>query len=256
MPVNYVDFEQARDASGLRMVVVTGVPSPWGEAAKGILHIKQIPWQAIKLDQSNNELAEWSGERTGPVAVYNDEAPRSGWAAILLLAERLAPTPSLLGADAAERALVFGLTHEICGEGGLGWVRRLQGVHSGLNGEPGFPAGVAQYLGSKYGYREEEGAGYTDRIVELLNLLSQRLHAQREAGSEFYVGDFLTAVDVYSATCVALLKPLPAEQCPLPDAIRPGFEAMNEATAAAFDPILLEHRDAIYNKYLELPLTL
>lgn len=37
MPIEYVDFEEAREHGGLRMVVVTGVPSPWGEAAKGIL---------------------------------------------------------------------------------------------------------------------------------------------------------------------------------------------------------------------------
>ena len=128
MPVNYVDFEKARDADGLRMIVVTGVPSPWGEAAKGILHVKQIPWSAVKLDQSSDAMFEWSGERSGPVAFYNDEAPRSGWAEILLLAERLSQTPALLPADPADRALVIGLSHEVCGEGGLGWVRRLQGV--------------------------------------------------------------------------------------------------------------------------------
>jgi hypothetical protein len=41
MPIEFVDLEAARDAAGLRMVVVSGVPSPWGEAAKGILHVKR-----------------------------------------------------------------------------------------------------------------------------------------------------------------------------------------------------------------------
>ena len=36
MPVEFVDFEEARQRDGLRMVVVSGVPSPWGEAAKGL----------------------------------------------------------------------------------------------------------------------------------------------------------------------------------------------------------------------------
>jgi hypothetical protein len=31
------------------MVVVGNVPSPWGEAAKGILHIKGIEWAAVRL---------------------------------------------------------------------------------------------------------------------------------------------------------------------------------------------------------------
>ena len=33
------------------------------------------------------------GQRSGPVAIYDDDKPRAGWAEILLLAERLAPTP-------------------------------------------------------------------------------------------------------------------------------------------------------------------
>jgi hypothetical protein len=38
-----IDIEQARRASGLRIVTLAYVPSPWGEALKGILHIKQLP---------------------------------------------------------------------------------------------------------------------------------------------------------------------------------------------------------------------
>ncbi len=40
MTFPYISVEEARARSGLRMVVVGNVPSPWGEAAKGILHIK------------------------------------------------------------------------------------------------------------------------------------------------------------------------------------------------------------------------
>ena len=126
MTFQYVSVEEAIKRPGLRMVVVGDVPSPWGEAAKGILHIKGIEWVAVRLSYDNEALKEWAGQRSGPVAIYNNERPRSGWAEILLLAERLAPRPSLLPANPAERALVFGLAHEICGEGGLGWSRRLQ----------------------------------------------------------------------------------------------------------------------------------
>ncbi len=256
MPVEYVEFEEARAAKGLRMAVVTGVPSPWGEAAKGILHVKRIPWKAVRLDQGNDEMAAWTGERSGPVAMYEDDAPRPGWAQILLLAERLAPTPPLLPADPIERARVMGLSHEICGENGLGWVRRLQGVHAGLTGEPGFPAGVADYLATKYGYRADDSAGYSRRVSDLLRMLADLLHAQRGEGSPFYVGDTLGAVDLYSATFMALFKLLPPEQCGIAEAMRPGFEQLDEETAKALDPILLEHRDFVYDKFLELPLTL
>src|SRR4051812_42845088 len=132
MTFEYLSVEEARKRGGLRMVVVGGVPSPWGEAAKGILHLKGIPWVAVRLDYQSEALKTWIGQLNGPVALYEEEPPRPGWAEILELAERLAPTPALLPADPAARALVLGLAHEICGEGGLGWSRRLQLIHLGL----------------------------------------------------------------------------------------------------------------------------
>src|SRR6202035_1261206 len=204
MSFEYVSVEEAIKRRGLRMVVVGDVPSPWGEAAKGILHIKGIAWAAVRLAYDSEPLREWAGQRNGPVAIYENERPRSGWAEILLLAERLAPTPSLLPADPAERALVFGLAHEICGEAGLGWSRRLQLVQAGLQNAGGFPERVARYLGKKYGYSPEAGAASGPRVTELVGMLVARLKAQHEAGSRYYVGDSLTAVDIYSATVSAL----------------------------------------------------
>jgi hypothetical protein len=40
MNVERIDIDQARHASGLRIVTLARIPSPWGEALKGILHIK------------------------------------------------------------------------------------------------------------------------------------------------------------------------------------------------------------------------
>src|SRR5262249_3989864 len=160
------------------------------------------------------------------------------WSEILLLAERLAPSPSLLPLDAADRALAFGLGHEICGESGLGWTRRLQMVHGGLNGARGFPERVAKYLAKKYGYSPQAGEGSGARIAQLLAMLAARLHAQRNAGHAYYFGDTLTAVDVYSATAMALFKPLPHEQCAMDPATRAAFEWMDAPTEAALDPIL------------------
>ncbi len=251
-----VSFEEARDRKGLRMVVVSGVPSPWGEAAKGILYVKKVPYVAVRLDAGNRELVEWAGEASGPVAVYDDEAPRGGWAEILLLAERLAPAPALLPGDPAQRADLFGLSHEICGQMGLGWCRRLAGIATSLAGGPGFPKPVAEYLAPKYGYREGIGPEAQRRVLEILALLAGRLQAQRERGSSYYLGDTLTALDIYSAAFMALFRPLPPEHCPMPEPMREAFESLDPETAAALDPILLEHRDRIYQEHLELPLTL
>lgn len=256
MPVEYVAFEDAVKRRGLRMVVVSGVPSPWGEAAKAILHVKRIPWVAVRLDQGNAELAAWTGDRSGPVAIYDDEAPRKGWAEILLLAERLAPAPSLLPADTAERAMVFGWAHEICGEMGLGWCARNLAVHRSLMRGEGFPPAIARYLGSKYGYRPDESGLYQTRVVALLEALTARLRARRDAGERFYFGRELGAVDLYSATFLALFRPLPPEHCPMPDAMRTAFESSDPQIEKALDPILLEHRDFVYERFLELPLSL
>src|SRR5262245_26882669 len=219
MAFRYVTVEEAINASGLRMVVVGQVPSAWGEAAKGIFHIKKIEWLAVRLAYDSDALKEWAGQRSGPVAVYDNEKPRSGWAEILLLAERLAPAPALLPRDPAERALAFGLAHELCGEGGLAWSRRLQLIHAGLQGSGGFVEKVAKYLGGKYGYSPAAGAAARARVAELLGLLAARLKAQQRTGSPYYLGNSVTAVDVYSATCMALFRPLPQDNC-----------AMNAAT--------------------------
>lgn len=258
MTFEYVSVDEATKRSGLRMIVVSNVPSPWGEGAKGILHIKRIPWVAARLAYDDDALKAWTGgERNGPIAFYEAEKARSGWAEILLLAERLAPSPALLPADAAERALVLGLAHELCGEGGLGWSRRLQLIHAGLQSAGGFHERVAKYLGKKYGYYGPEvGAAAGARVTALLAMLAARLKAQRAAGSRFYVGNSLTAVDVYGATFAGMFRPLPEAQCAMDPSTRAAFETLDAPTAAALDPIVFEHRDMMYAEHLELPLKL
>ncbi len=258
MPVNYVSVEEGMADDGLRMVVVSGVPSPWGEAAKGIFHIKGLEWRAVRLAYDDDDLKKWTRRNlSGPIAFYGDDPPRSGWAEILMLAERLAPTPSLLPSDPLERALMVGLSHEILGEEGLLWLRRLQAVDWGLNGqEGGFAPPVAKYLSQKYGYTEGRGDEISIRITALLTLLSDRLEAQQAAGSAFYFGDQLSALDIYSAAAMALFAPLPDKDCPLPPPVRAAFETTDDATRAALKPILLTHRDKMYGEFLETPLCL
>jgi glutathione S-transferase len=256
MAFEYVSVEEAMKRGGLRMVVVSGVPSPWGEAAKGLLHIKGIAWVAVRLTYDSEMLKAWAGERSGPVAIYDEEAPRSGWAEILALTERLAPAPSLLPADPGERAVALDLARDLCGEGGLGWSRRLQLVQAGLQSAGGFPERVSKYLGKKYGHSPAAGASAGLRVVDLLGMLAARLKSQRESGSRYYVGDSLTAVDVYGATFAAMFRPLPPEQCAMDASTRAAFETLDAPTRASVDPILFEHRDMMYAEHLELPLSL
>ena len=92
MPIQYLSVEYAIPHPGLRMVVVPNVPSPWGEAAKGIFHIKNIEWHAVRLAYDSEALKNWagqtSGQLSGPVAIYAEERPRRGGADIYLPAAR------------------------------------------------------------------------------------------------------------------------------------------------------------------------
>lgn len=258
----YLDPEEARQRPGLRLVLTAGVPGPWGEAAKSILYVKKIPYLRVRQDggQPNEALVAWTGHANAPQAVLDDEPARTGWAEILLLAERLEPRPALLPADPHLRALALGLAFEICGEDGLGWSRRLQLLAPLMSLPEGDAANPVRAIGGRlagrYGYSEARVAAANDRIVSILQLFSEQLAAQRAAGSDYLVGDALSAVDIYWATFAALLRPLPPELCPMPEALRGQYGSLTPAIEAALDPALIAHRDRIYRDHLELPLDL
>jgi glutathione S-transferase len=173
-----------------------------------------------------------------------------------MLAEHLSPDPVLLPVRSEERARVIGLGDKFCGEKGLAWMRRLQMVHIGMQKGSGFPPRVAAYLGKKYGYDPTAAEGYGASVRELLGTIASELRAQRAAGKHYYLGDTLTAADVYSAACVGVFKPLPEEFCRMDSSTRAALEWLDDETRAALDPILLEHRDMMYERHLELPLSL
>ena len=256
MSFEYVSVADAIARRGLRMVVLGKVPSPWGEAAKGIFHIKHIDFAAVRLVYDNPALASWAGQLSAPVAIYDDEPPRSGWAEILMLAERLAPQPALLPLEPEARGRAVLLAGKFCGQGGLGWYRRLQLVHAGVTKTGGFVDRVAGYLGGKYGYDAAAAELYAPRVIGLLGEFAGMLRARRAAGKTYYLGDEPDAVDVYSAAFMALCKPLPAEQCDMHPGLRAAFEWLDPATAQALDPLLLDHRDMMYSRHLQLPLSL
>jgi glutathione S-transferase len=255
MGFEYLSVEEAVKARGLRVVFVSKVPSPWGEAAKGIFHIKRIPFAGVRLVYDNEALKQWAGQLSGPVAIYDDEVPRSGWAEILMLAERLAPQPALLPLEPHERARALSVSDKICGPDGLGWSRRLQCVHAGITRAGGFNERVAGYLGKKYGYDPARAPEYGERVRQLLRELGATLRERRGDGP-YYLGRTLSAADVYSATAVAMFMPLPEIHCAMHPDSRAAFEWLDDETRAALDPALLEHRDMMYTRHLELPLSL
>jgi len=256
MGFDTVSIQQGREHSGLRLVVLRRFPSPWSQAAKGILRVKQLEATFVSTasDDPPGALEDWTGQDSFPAAVYESEPARSGWAEILFLAERLAPSPSLIPADPADRALFFGLCHEIAGEMGLGWCRRLLAMEMGLAGDP--PDPLSMYLADKYGFSKAAAATALGRVIDVLTLLRDQLRRQREAGRRHLVGDALSALDIYWATFCNLVSPLPPEQLPMSQAMRPIFTATESEVLTIIADGLLEHRDFVYGKYLELPVQL
>ncbi|MEL7465684.1 MAG: hypothetical protein AAFN79_16570 [Pseudomonadota bacterium] len=251
MAFQYVDFAELRAADGLRAIYVGGVPSPWGEAAKGVLHMKGLDHQASRLDYSDKAMREWSPPLSAPVIVNGEEAPVDKARDIVELAERLAPDPALL--PEAHRDDILAFIDDLANEGGLGWDRRVQLVHWALQGKGGFREQVAGYLAAKYGHSEDAGEAASARVIDSLGALAARLNA---SASGYYFGEALTAADIYAAAFMALFSPLPQDQCAMAAPAREAFSLLDDATAAAVDPILLAHRDRIYAEYLETPLSL
>jgi glutathione S-transferase len=261
---DWVDVAAARGLPGLRLVLTTGVPGPWGEAAKGLFFAKRIPYARVRqvVGEENLELLAWTGHDNAPQAVFEDEPARTTWTEILFFAERLAPEPALIPADPAERAQMFGLAHELAGENGLGWSRRLML----LDGTLSLPTSVlpAEHpvrvqvarLGRKYGYSPAAAQAASARVAGILRLFSEQLAAQRDRGRRHLVGEKFSALDIYWAAFAALVSPLPDAQCAMPAALRPLYEISDPTLRAACSPELLAHRDRVYHEHLELPIEL
>jgi glutathione S-transferase len=249
----WIDVAEARRRGGLRLVLVRGVPSPWGEAARAIFQVKKVPFVRVAQQPgaANPELLEWTGQTSAPVAAFEDERPRTGWAEILHLAERVAPEPRLVPAEPAERARMFGLANELAGELGFGWCRRNDGIHQGIARLPEGPLREGTLaFGRKYGYRAEESGLYRRRVREVLALFTEILREQRARGSRFLLGDALSALDLYWAAFAALLEPLPESVCPMEPGMRAFYTLRDPAQRVPGDEILLEHRDSITGSYL------
>lgn len=252
--MQYLSVSEARTAPGLRLVLTSGVPGPWGEAAKAVLALRGVSFVPVEqvAMMPNEDLFAWTGHRNAPIACLDDEPPLTGWHDILLLAERLGQGVSLLPNDAEARALCLGLCLELAGRDGFGWNRRHQIMGAYLDGAPVDPALAQIALG--YDVNQATIARAPHRLAAIMAGLARRLHRQKASGSPYLVGTQLSAADVYWACFSMMVSPLAQDVNPMPDWLRPLYAACDPVVQEALDPVLIEHRDMIYHRHIGLPL--
>lgn len=247
-------MEEARDAPGLRLVLTAGVPGPWGEAAKALASYKGLQWTPVRQEGGgeNPALREWTGQTSAPVFVYEDLPPVCHWLDQLMLLERIAPAPALVPADPAGRAQVIGLSALVAGVEGYGWQRRLQMISPMMGQETPPPVGVR--LAEKFGYSTSAAAGALDRMAAICRHLDGVLAAQEALGSDYFVGEAVTATDFYWASFLGMTMPLPPDVNPMPDFMRPMYDCRDEQVLGCISPRLVQHRDRMYARHIALPL--
>ena len=254
--MDYVSVAEARPMPGLRLALSAGTPGPWGEAAKAVFRLRNVPFTPVRqhIMQANEDLVDGTGFRNAPVAVYQDEPGVAGWIEILMLAERLGDQfgsgPSLLPSDQIERMMALGISAEICSPGGFGWERRMSMMGSGRRIQSGGP----DFMSKAYGIRENVVEPATARVIAILGGLSRQLERQRAAGSDYFVGSSLSAPDVYWACFSQLIGPMDEARCPMGEQMRAIYDAITPEIAAAVSPVLIAHRDRVWEKHIGLPM--
>ncbi|MCB1746896.1 MAG: hypothetical protein H6977_09475 [Gammaproteobacteria bacterium] len=268
LKVDYVTLAEARRLGGLRLVLgAYTIPGPWRESCKNLFEVKGIPYTPVRCSNADaeeilfgangghSELIAWTAQSSAPVAIWEDERPRASWLDQINLAERLAPEPRLVPADFDQRVRMFGLINELAGENGFAWNRRVSLVDGALaNTEPG-SADHAFWttLGAKYQFSADAAARAQQRMADVMGNFSALIEAQRARGSQYLIGESLTALDIYAACFYALVDPLPENLCPMATSYRPAYTNSDPVLAAAVSPLLGEHRDYVYRTHLRLP---
>lgn len=252
--MKYLSVEEAIDMPGLRLVLTAGVPGPWGESAKAILSYKGLAFTAV-LQQGGGEneaLRNWTGQTSAPVAIYNKLPPACHWLDLLMLVERLAPDHPLVPLDCGERVIVLGLSALIAGVDGFGWNRRLQMLAPMMTLDE--PPAMIRRLADKYGWSVSAHAAATARLQAISAELDARLQRQHAQGSDYLVGNTVSAADFYWANFAGMVKPLGPEDNPMPDYMRATYESTDATTLACLTPQLEAHREMMYERHIALPL--
>jgi hypothetical protein len=234
-----IRVSRRRALSGLRLVLTTGARSLGGSGGDPARQAPALRARAAGA-WAERALAAWTGQTSAPVAVWNDERPRTTSLEILFLAERLARA----GADPDdpdERARMFGYCHEDHRRAGprLGAALDLAAPDPRATGDsaPHGTRGARRHGG--------EAAAATDRIVTILRMLAAQLERQRKERRRFWsVTGYRrsTSTGRRSPRCSRRYQALPDPGG--------GSHTADGPMRDALDPALLAHRDFVYRAYL------
>ena len=249
--MEYLSVDEAKNLSGLRLVLTRGVPGPWSEAAKALFKLRQVEYTAVeqKGGGRNPDLLEWTRHRNAPIALYENEAPRVRWLEILDLAERLGSGASLVPEDRTERMFMIGLVNEIAGERGFAWNARLLMLNMGYQAL-GAEAVAKNPMYADYHYDPDTVNAVKDKVESFLADMATHIKSHN---SGFLIGSQLSAADVYWAYFSNMLQSLPPEQNPMPNGLRQSWAVLAQSIDG-YDPALIEQRDKIFADHLSLPL--
>jgi glutathione S-transferase len=253
--MQYLKPQDAKRLDGVRVVLTQEAFGPWGQAVKKMLEYKQIPYAAVaqRAGEPNTELVEWTGTRNAPTIVKDDEPPVTRWLDQIAYIENMKMTPALVPADSESRLQMFGIVHELAGEWGLGWCRRLMMMNDIENGmkAAGKPlAPMISTLMDEYGFDAQTAQNAPRRVADIIANLARRLKQQQASGSRFFIGSRLTAADIYWVSFSYMIELLPDDLCVMSADMRQLRECRDPVILAAKDPILFEHRDEVARKYL------
>ncbi len=128
-------------------------------------------------------------------------------------------------------------------------------VHASLStdGREGWPLPVAVNLAPKYGYAPERAPAAKARALATLALFGRVADDARARGDDYLLGGAPTALDVYAATALGVIAPLPDAQCPMVAPVRHAIDTLDVEVRAAVSTALLAHRDRMYERHLPLP---
>jgi hypothetical protein len=254
----WISLSEGLARPGLRLALVrAGVPSPWSEFCRALFRVKGIDYEQVDGRDPVTGLTllkSTTAQESMPVAFWNDERPRANWLELMHLAERLGDEPRLLPDECDARARMIGLCAELCSEGGFGWHRRILLTHEALT-NAGFgerEKRIGHYLAAKYDYRPDRIQRSLQRCEDIVSVFA-RLDAAGTGSGLYFEGNRVSALDLAWAAFAALIRPLPQEQCPMPDTWRALYTWQPAQTPTQAVNALLQRRERIYAQHFELP---